>query len=342
MAHDRESVLEVARAWLTEGTRVAVATVVATWRSSPRPVGSQMVIAADGRFAGSVSGGCVEGAVIAAAQELLGAGPAQGAFRRLEFGVSTEQAWDVGLPCGGTIEVSLAEAAAPLVERLCAARARRATSALLTCLESGQAELWDPSAGSSLLDGDARRAAAEVVHRERSAVLELSGRRLFVHVFGAPLRLVAVGAVHLTQALAELAQLAGIDVTVVDPRTAFATVERFPGVALVHEWPDEALARLGLDPRTAVVVLSHDAKLDEPALEVALRSDCFYVGALGSQRTQRARRERLSDAGFDERAIGRIHGPIGLDIGALTTPEIAISIMAEMIQAFRRRGVDAA
>jgi xanthine dehydrogenase accessory factor len=174
-------------------------------------------------------------------------------------------------------------------------------------------------------------------HREQSQLLDVAGRRLFVHVRAAPLRLVVVGAVHLTQALVDLAKLSGIDVIVVDPRMAFASEERFPGVTLVHEWPDAALSSLRLDRRTAVVVLSHDAKLDEPALEAALKSECFYIGALGSQRTQRARRERLAASGFLPAQLERIHGPVGLDIGALTTPEIAISIMAELIECWRGR-----
>ena len=316
-AADRESVLDLARGWLSQGERVAWATVVGTWSSSPRPVGSQMVIARDGRFAGSVSGGCVESAVIVAAGELFAGGPA----RTSTYGVSSEQAWEVGLPCGGTIEIFLGEASLPLVEQLCEARSRRQGLVRLCDVSSGAEEVWDPTRPSRVLGDDeqARGAVALAVHRERSELLEVAGRRLFVQVFAAPLRLVIVGAVHLSQALVDLATLAGIAVTVVDPRTAFASAERFPGVTLRHEWPDVALPSLGLDRRTAVVVLSHDAKLDDPALEASLRSDCFYIGALGSQRTQRARRERLAGAGFAEAELERIHGPVGLDIGALTT-----------------------
>jgi xanthine dehydrogenase accessory factor len=336
---DRESVFTTAREWLAAGERVAWATVVSTWSSSPRPLGSQLAIGESGRFAGSVSGGCVEAAVLVAAGELF----AGGAPRLLKYGVSSEQAWEVGLPCGGTIEVFLGEASLPIVERLAAARARRASLGRLVDLASGAEEIWDEGRPSALAGSDAElaRAIGQALHREQSQRIELGGRQLFVHVVAAPLRLVVVGAVHLTQALSELAALSGIDVTVVDPRTAFASPERFPGVALVHEWPDVALAGLALDRRSAVVVLSHDAKLDEPALETALRSDCFYIGALGSQRTQAARRARLGALGFGEEALARIHGPVGLDIGALTTPEIAIAIMAELIRAWRRRPVAA-
>jgi len=336
MTAEQNSVLDLASTWLAGGERVAVATVIATWSSSPRPVGSQMVIAQGGRFAGSVSGGCVEAAVLGVAAEVL-AGPAEPRpVRTLRFGVTSEQAWEVGLPCGGTIEVLLTEASGDTLARLRAARDRRESISLLTDVASGAWHVWDGSTPEQLELGAARAGLEQIVRRERSELLELDGRRWFVQVQAAPLRLVVVGAVHLAQALAELAKMSGIEVTVIDPRTAFATAERFPGVELVHDWPDVALEGLGLDRRTAVVVLSHDAKIDEPALRTALRSDCFYIGALGSTRTQQARRRRLADDGFDEAQLGRIHGPVGVDIGALLAPEIAISIMAELIREWRR------
>lgn len=333
MSVDSSAILQQARIWTREGQRVAVATVVGTWSSSPRPLGSQMAIAPGARFEGSVSGGCVETAVIAAADELF----AGGRPRTLRYGVSSEQAWEVGLPCGGSIEVWLRELSRPLLERLGEALEQRQTLVLVSELSSGVEQIWDPAQQSHVTDAALAHALSLAVQRDQSQLVELGERRWFVHAYAAPLRLVVVGAVHLTQALAELARLSGIDVTVVDPRTAFASPERFPGVTLVHAWPDEGLAGLGLDRRSAVVVLSHDAKLDEPALEVALRSQCFYIGALGSRRTQQARRERLAAAGFGEAELARIHGPVGLDIGASSTREIAISIMAQLIQVLRRR-----
>jgi xanthine dehydrogenase accessory factor len=264
MTVNAESVCEIASQWFDEGRRVAWATVVSTWSSSPRPLGSQMVVADDGRFAGSVSGGCVEAAVIQAATELLGGG----GHRTLVFGVSTEQAWDVGLPCGGSIEVFLAEAPRALVEQLVIARRGRSSAAHLTDLVRGTQELWGPGQASSSpsLSGAMEHAVAQALHHDRSQLLELDGRRVFVHVAAAPLRLVVVGAVHLAQALAPLAELSGFELIVIDPRTAFATPQRFPRASLLHDWPDVALRGLVPDHRTAVVVLSHDAKLDEPAL----------------------------------------------------------------------------
>jgi xanthine dehydrogenase accessory factor len=346
MTKEAESVLELAGTWLAAGQRVAWATVVGTWRSSPRPLGSQMVVAGDGQFAGSVSGGCVEGAVIEAAAELLRGGQPT----TLAYGVSSESAWEVGLPCGGKIEIFLAELEGALLHRLRAAHQGRTTIACLFDLDRRLQEVWQPgvaaSAGGTLAAADASpilhdapgllAAVAHAFHSEQSQLLQLEGRRVFVQVLAAPLRLIVVGAVHLTQVLAHFNEAFGFELVVVDPRTAFATPERFPQARLVHDWPDVALQQLAPDRRTAVVVLSHDAKLDEPALLAALRSDCFYVGALGSQRTQQARRRRLLDEGISEQALERLHGPIGLDIGALTTPEIAVSILAQLVQVRRR------
>lgn len=331
--NDTELVLNEARRWLAEGRRVAWATVIDTWRSSPRPPGSQMVIDDQGRFAGSVSGGCVEGAVIAHAGEVL----ASGVPETREFGVTSERAWEVGLACGGKITVHIAEAPRALVDELCERRSRREALAWVSDLATGQA--WS-CAGGGLPEAARADAAAEAIaaalRRETSALVEVEGRRLFVHVLPEPLRLAVVGAVHLTQELVELAERCGFESIVIDPRSAFATPDRFPRARLSHDWPDEALEALAPDAQTAIVVLSHDSKLDEPALAAALRSRCFYIGALGSTRTQAVRRRRLAELGFSDADLARIHGPIGIDIGARAPAEIAVSILAEIIRA--RRG----
>ncbi len=177
---------------------------------------------------------------------------------------------------------------------------------------------------------------AERIRSGRSGLVEAGGRELFLAVQVPPVRVIAVGAVHISQAFAPLARVAGLDVTVVDPRTAFATPERFPDVPVHAEWPDAALPRLGLDRYTALLALTHDPKIDDPALEAALRSQAFYVGALGSRKTHARRVERLTAAGFGEGDIARIHAPIGLDIGAVSPAEIAVSILAEVIGRLRR------
>ncbi len=204
--------------------------------------------------------------------------------------------------------------------------------ALCTRLADG-AQLLHPQDAAP----EALREAAEAALRDDTArPVAIGGESWFIQPRNPPLRLVIVGAVHVAQALAPMAAGLGFAVTVVDPRRAFNTPERFPGMALDHEWPDEALAALAPDARTAVVTLTHDPKLDDPALEVALRSPAFYIGALGSRRTHAKRVERLRAAGLEDAAIARIAAPVGLDIGAVTAPEIALSVMAQVVA--RRRG----
>lgn len=198
-------------------------------------------------------------------------------------------------------------------------------------LDSGDERLIDPVTDISAL-GVAATAAARA---DQSGPVEIDGRQWFLAVFNPPLELVIVGAVHIAQPLARMAVMAGYAVRVIDPRTAFATVERFPDVALSHEWPDEALVKAPLGPRSALVALTHDPKVDDPALIAALRSPCFYIGALGSKKTQGGRRERLQAVGFEAAALKRIHGPIGLNIGARTPAEIAVAILAEMTGVLR-------
>jgi xanthine dehydrogenase accessory factor len=216
------------------------------------------------------------------------------------------------------------------LKALIAARATGKGVVLATRLDTGEARLVDTKAADALATV-ARTAAA----RDQSATVEIDGTAWFLNVFNAPPKLYIVGAVHIAQPLSQMAALTAFDVTVIDPRTAFATNERFPNLHLINAWPDEALADLPLDARTAVVTLTHDPKLDDPALIAALKSDAFYVGALGSKKTHAARVARLKAAGFDDAAIERIQGPVGLDIGAVSPAEIAVSIMAQIIDRLR-------
>ncbi|AAV95885.1 XdhC/CoxI family protein [Ruegeria pomeroyi DSS-3] len=313
---------ETALAWHRQGLGAALATVVETWGSAPRRVGAQLVIGGDGRIEGSVSGGCVEGAVIVEALEALEEGQA----RLLEFGVSDEDAFAVGLACGGTIRVLVEPVGQVLSEvmlaELVAARASRQALAYVV----------DTARGTRAL---VRDAYPERMRMDRSGFDE--DGRTFVAVHNPPLRLIVVGAVHIAQALVPMARIAGYDPVVIDPREAFASDARFPGETILHDWPDEAVAKLGLDARTALVLLTHDPKLDDPALEAALAADVFYIGALGSTRTHAKRVARMQEAGFTEAQIGRIHGPVGLDIGAAGPAEIAVAILAQMTAVLRGR-----
>jgi xanthine dehydrogenase accessory factor len=320
---------------------VALATVIRTWGSAPRPVGSQLAVDEAGAMVGSVSGGCVEGGVVHQALQAI----ADGEARLLGYGVTDERAWEVGLACGGRIELFLqpvgpADGKPELLERLVRARGEGRPVALVTDLVMGLQTLVFESVvhGGFGLEEPVLAAARDCLAADRSAVLEAGEEgRVFVHVFVPPPRLLVVGGVHIAQALVPMARLAGYQVTVIDPRRSFAAAERFPDTQVVAAWPDEALAAAGLDGRSAVVTLSHDPKLDDPALAAALRAPVFYIGALGSRRTHARRLERLRDLGVPEAELARVHGPVGLRIGAETPAEIAVSILAEII-AVRRGG----
>ena len=333
MTIDDADVPETASRWIGEGHKVALGTVVKTWGSAPRLAGSQIAVRDDGAFVGSVSGGCVEGAVIAEAQAAMH----DGKVRLLEYGVADEKAWSVGLACGGRIEIFVeplagTEAAASLAALN---QARRTHCAIVRAVDvsTGEERLIDSRTDSSALGA----AAADAQQIDQSARVEIEGRPWFLGVFNPPLDLAIVGAVHVAQPLAKMATIAGYSVRVIDPRAAFATPERFPAVALSHDWPDEALARLPLGRRSALVVLAHDPKIDDPALMAALASPAFYIGALGSKRTHAARLARLKAHGFTDDALARIHGPVGLAIGARSPEEIAVSILAQMTERLRTR-----
>ncbi|HJO72909.1 MAG TPA: XdhC family protein [Rhodospirillales bacterium] len=325
---ENDDVLNRAAQWLGENKGVALATVVGTWGSSPRPPGSMLAIEEGGAFVGSVSGGCVEGAVVSEAQEVIAGAPP----RVLDYGVSDEQAWEVGLACGGELKVFLERAVPADVLR---ALLEERPAALVSHLASGAHAVVraDSVNGDLDLAPETVEETRLALRDNRSTSIEDPGGAVFARVFNPPLRMIIVGAVHISQSLAPMAALSGFDVTVVDPRGTFATVERFPGVSLSHQWPDEALAALAPDSRTAVVTLTHDPKLDDPALQAALDSDVFYIGALGSRRTHAKRLERLRTEGFGDDELARIYGPAGFDLGGRASSEIAVAVLAEAIAA---------
>jgi len=312
----------LALAWHRAGQASVIATVIETWGSAPRPVGSQLAIREDGHMEGSVSGGCVEGAVIVEALEAM----EDGAARTLEFGVSDDEAFAVGLACGGTIRVLVEPVgtAAPIdvLDQLVAARVARAPAAYVAALNGTERRLGTPDQ------------FADRFRLDRSGVLE--DGQTFVGVHNPPLRMIVVGGVHIAQHLLPMARACGYDPILVDPRPAFGSSARFPDVHILDDWPDAALRTAGLDTRTAVVTLTHDAKLDDPAIKAALTSDVFYLGCLGSTRTHAKRVARLKEAGFSDLSIDRIHAPVGLDIGGRSPAEIAVSIMAEVTKRLRK------
>ncbi len=326
----REVVSEVER-WRARGEKVALATVIATRRSAPRPVGSKLAVSESGEMAGSVSGGCVENEVFGYAREVLGGARPQ----ILTYGISDELALTAGLPCGGEIDVFVEAPNEELLERLVRVVETQERAVLFTVVEGD-------GLGSELLateDGDrvgdvleeALARFDEVLHAGRNRLLELDdGRKVFAEVYGPPPRLLVIGAVDTAEALCAAAKLLGWRTIVADARGKFATRERLPSAdEVLVAWPQDALAQVRPDHQTAVVVLTHDDKFDVPALAGALETDAFYIGALGSRRNQERRRERLLEEGVDEEQLERIAGPSGLDVGADTPAETAISILAE-------------
>ncbi len=333
--------------WLAEGEPLAVATVIETWGSAPRGVGAKMVITSSGRFSGSVSGGCVEGAVLETGLEVLNSGQPE----LLRFGISDDVAWDVGLACGGTIEVFV-EKVDPVLQKfihdlsganqsfaiatviggpiewlgtkIVAQRGGRIFGKVDHTLEGTLAAI----ARSGLAGGKSQRRRLDLAELKENSV------EVFVEVIHPAPTLVMVGGVHIAIVLTSIAKALGYQTVVIDPRKAFGNQERFVHVdRLIQAWPNDAFKEIELTPSTAIAILTHDPKIDDPALLNVLASPAFYVGALGSRKTHAARRKRLVDAGLSKERIGRIHAPIGIDIGASSPEEIAVSIMAEIVAA---------
>jgi xanthine dehydrogenase accessory factor len=329
--------------WRQGNEQMAVTTVVETWGSAPRPVGSKMVTTVKGNIAGSVSAGCVEGAVIQESDEVMKSRQP----RLIEFGVADETAWEVGLACGGKIKVFIEPGWSldSVYDNLKKDLSGGVPFVTLTYLE-GPSELINKKL---LIEADGTRVgnlpipeksqsvidtALEFLENEKSATLSLpDGSQVFIESHPLPPKLIIIGAVHLSEPLTTIANTLGFDTILIDPREAFATNERFPHVdKLLPEWPQDALNSLSLDKSAFIVVLTHDPKLDDPALLIALNSQARYIGALGSRRTNQKRIERLRKAGLSEDQLARLHAPIGLDLGGRSSSEIAVSIMAEIIK----------
>ncbi|WP_210414023.1 XdhC family protein [Luteithermobacter gelatinilyticus] len=323
-------------AWLEAPQRLALATVIEVSSSSPRPPGSRMLIRETGEFIGSVSAGCVEGAVMAEVTDVL----EQGRAKRLRFGPDGDMAWTVGLPCGGAVEIFLQPLIPavdyPLFRTLEDHLRERTPCLLMTDLATGAQRLQD----TPLRDRNNYKAMPALLEKVEAAMksghcqlVEEGPQRIFLHPILPRRRLIIIGAVHIAEYLAGMAALAGYEVIILDPRPAYLREDLFPDALLCADWPDEGLDRHRVDARTAVVALTHDEKLDDAALLRALETPAFYIGALGSRRTQEKRLARLVAAGVSSPELARLSGPVGLDIGATGPREIAVSILAEMVAA---------
>jgi xanthine dehydrogenase accessory factor len=323
-----DDTLRTADLWRTRGDAVALATVVRTRRSAPRPLGSKFAVGSRGEMAGSVSGGCVEGAVVHEAQSVLEGGPPKLVF----YGIANDEAWDVGLACGGEIWVWIEryegwETPAERAARVTVINGDHAGTHAFVTADGATGEVPAELADAILAAGE------EAISAERNQTVLLDEEGLiFAEALVPSPRVVVVGAVDTADALCRMAGALGWRTVVVDPRSAFATAERIPSAnEIVVKWPEEGYDEIGLRPEDHIVVLTHDPKLDDPAISGALRRGAGYVGALGSRRTQEKRRDRLRESGISDEQLARISGPVGLDIGAHTPEETAISILAEII-----------
>lgn len=331
--------------WHAEEKQMALATVVRTWGSSPRRVGSKMVVASDRQFSGSVSGGCVENAVIEAALDSIKTDRAQ----LLHFGVADETAWEVGLACGGSLDIFVKPLDTSLFPSLRAAWMEETRSVHITVIRGSEHILGrevlvrEEGAVTGTIGNHRQNKALELAHevlrdgKSRRLMLD-EETELFLELISAPPTLVAVGGVHITVALMSIAKTLGYRTVVIDPRNVWGNEERFPNVdQLIQAWPQAAFQQLNITPSFAIAMLTHDPKLDDPALKIALSSSAFYIGALGSKTTNAKRRERLLNDGMTEEQLSRLHAPIGLDIGAETPEEIALAIISEVVNAYRRQ-----
>jgi xanthine dehydrogenase accessory factor len=308
-------VMQDVKGWLSSGDRVALATVISTWGSAPRPAGSRMAISESGKIAGSVSGGCLEGEVFEQAQAVLKGKPPQ----LFHYGVSDDLAWTVGLSCGGEVDV-LVEPLSDVHRRLIGALEAETP----VVLETGVAD----APGARELLTAANPDAGQLLESENPV------RRdgVFLEPFPRPHELYIFGGSHVAIPLTQLATALGFRVTVVDARSKFADRDRFPGARqVVHAWPDQVLRDLPMDSSSYIVILTHDPKFDDPTITAALRGRPRYIGAIGSRKTHRERVARLTAAGLEPKELERVHAPIGLDLGAQTAEETALAILSEMV-----------
>ena len=315
--NDVDDILTPTSLWLKQKRKVALATVISTWGSSPRPVGGQMAIDENGEIIGSVSGGCIEGAVISEGINSI----KDGKSRIKDYGISNDMAWEVGLACGGELKVLIQplnledEIVYYIVNSI---KKREVVKIRIDC-----------SNGNRIIDNTIDN---QISYFDKS-------KNEFIHIIDPKPRLFIIGAVHIAQALVSLANVADYEVILIDPRDHFATKSRFPNCKIINEWPDEALSKFNLDKSSHLVTLTHDPKIDDLALNFCMKKNIGYIGSLGSKKTHNKRCERLIEKGFNEIELSKIHAPIGLDIKAKTPAEIAASILAEIIN-YRRNNHD--
>ena len=330
--------------WIDTGETIALATVIKTWGSSPRKAGSKMAFTLSGKITGSVSGGCVENAVIEAGMQVLKTNQPQ----LLHFGVADETAWEVGLACGGSIDIFVNVLHPESFQNLLTVSIDEASAVHVTVIRGAKELLRQEMLilennvkGSLGNEWDAKvfnLAMETLVQRTSRRVMLNDDIEIFIDAILPPPTLIVVGGVHIAIVLVSLAKTLGYRTIVIDPRKAWGNDERFPHAdQLIQAWIDKAFEQIKLNPSTAITVLTHDSKIDDPAIKIALNSSAFYVGALGSKTTNAKRRERLLNNGMSEEQLSKLHAPIGLDIGAQNPEEIALAIMSEVVKSYRKQ-----
>ena len=331
------------RTWIEEGQAIALASVVSTWGSAPRSVGAYMAINADGQMIGSVSGGCVEGAVIEKASEVIRTGTAE----YLHFGVADDTAWDVGLACGGKIDVFVQPIEAEGINKLIheledehfvshSSVVKGPENMLGASLVATEKEIIFSSASLASIEADIWKEISGISRKAKTISIAKENIEIFSNPLLPSPTLLIIGGVQIAIALAKMAKMMHFRPILIDPRRTFLNTDRFDNIGkIMQAWPAKAYAELSLTRNFAIASLTHDPKIDDPALIGALKSKAFYIGALGSKKTQGLRINRLREQGISENDLERIHGPIGLNIGANNPEEIALAIMSQVIQAYR-------
>jgi xanthine dehydrogenase accessory factor len=320
---------KLASQWIKDGHQVIIGTVINTWGSAPRPLGSVIIINQKGDFEGSVSGGCIEATVIHEAIELI----ATQQSKILSFGVSDDTAWSVGLSCGGNISVHL-EPFGNLNELLKDLLCQTTVPAMLLVrpLIAGSAQIVLQGQLNSIKLPEVELSILETVTKKNQPqLIDTTNNKVFIQPLVADFHIIVVGAVHIAQHLVPLLKSLDFRVTLIDPRTAFANATRFPDVSITHEWPQEILPTLPIDHRTGLVTLTHDPKIDNPAILFFLKTNAFYVGCLGSKKTHGKRVSFLNEEGLSETQIEKISAPVGLDLGGRSPSEIALAIASEIV-----------
>ncbi|MDA9956023.1 XdhC family protein [Candidatus Pelagibacter sp.] len=323
-----KKILEKAYEWINDNQKVVMITVVETWGSSPKPIGSKMIVNKNKEFFGSVSGGCIESFIIQESSKII---KKKKLFEIKKFKVSNENAWNVGLSCGGDITVYLEQINSKdkIFHQIIQKRKNKLEFALLKNLSTGENEIFEKGKPLNKNFEKFKDQIDFIYTSKNNGIIKNSN--IFVECYNNPIKIIIIGAVHIAQYLTDFAEKFDFEIYIIDPRNYYGTKERFPNVKVINEWPSEAFKKIKTNSNCALIGLTHDPKIDDPALEYALKKNFFYIGALGSEKTHKKRCERLKKTGFTKEKIDAIHGPIGIKLGGKSAPEIALSIIAQLV-----------